>query len=110
MTTRAKRSARIIGVAAAVAALVATPALADPHRSFGTAIHDAWITGQVKLRLIHKPGIPPLATNIDTEDGIVTLAGTVTTEDGKREAARQAELVAGVRGVHNELAVVAKKS
>ena len=102
-----------IAAVLAAGALVATPALADPaapQRSLSTVASDAWITAQVKLRLILEPGIALLNTNVDTDLGVVTLAGTVSIEDGKREAARQAQRVAGVKRVQNELEVVAKKS
>jgi hyperosmotically inducible periplasmic protein len=80
----------------------------SPERSFGEVISDAWITSQVKMRLIRKPGIAPLAMNVDTENGIVTLFGTITTEDGKRDAGLQAMQISGVKDVQNELQVVPK--
>ena len=111
-----------LGVAA-VAALFAAPALANPTddpyagaqlqgaenapRSFAGAAADAWITTKVKTRLIFEPGIAPLAVNIDTRNGIVTMFGSISTEDGKRAAAIEAEKVDGVQLVHNELQVVA---
>ena len=88
-------------VAASVALLVAAPAI-------GGTFSDAWITSKVKLRLILEPGIAPLTMNVDTRDGIVTLFGSIDTEDGKRAAGAEAMKVAGVKGVQNELQVVAK--
>ncbi len=79
-----------------------------PRRSFATATSDGWITTKVKFQLIRKPGIAPLAMNVDTHSGIVTLFGTVSTEDGRREAGLQAMKVDGVKTVENELQVVSK--
>jgi hyperosmotically inducible periplasmic protein len=126
-TTNSTRQA-LRWIAAAAAALCAAPALASPpedsysigypneealqsespKRSFGETISDAWITSQVKMRLIRKPGIAPLAMNVDTENGIVTLFGTISTEDGKREAGLQAMKISGVKDVQNELQVVSE--
>jgi hyperosmotically inducible protein len=92
-----------IWTAAAVAALFAAPIAASAN-----PIGDAWITTKVKMRLIREPGIAPLKVNVDTSDGFVTLKGAVTTEDGKREAARQAMMVGGVKSVANELRVEPK--
>ena|SRR2546427_2898241 len=80
----------------------------SPRRSFARSISDAWINAKVKFRLIRKPGIAPLAINVDTRNSIVTLFGSLSTEDGKREAGRQAIKVAGVKDVKNELQVVPK--
>jgi hyperosmotically inducible protein len=129
-----------IWIAAAAAALIAGPALADPptapgvpneidsahpnasaqspvypadpqlqsgsRQGFGTAASDAWITAKVKFGLIRHPGLAPLATNVDTQNGVVTLFGTIGTEADKRVAAQQAMTVAGVKDVRNELQVV----
>jgi hyperosmotically inducible protein len=115
---------RIQRIAIAALALLAVPAFAAPPitydepagpsrdqgSTYGIAqpMSDGWITTKVKFQLIRKPGIAPLAINVDTTNGIVTLFGTVTTEDGKRDAGLQAMQVAGVKDVRNELQVVPK--
>ena len=51
--------------------------------------------------------------NVDTRDGVVTLFGDISTKDGKLgklAAGAEAMKVAGVKGVQNELQVVAKSS
>src|SRR5262249_43417904 len=80
----------------------------SPRKGFTGATSDAWITTKGKTRLIRRPGIAPLAINVDTRNGILTLFGDISTGDVKREAGRQAMKVAGVKGVHNDLQVVSK--
>ena len=118
---QAKQSIRRAVLCLAAAALLAAPALANPYtdpysapqlqsddtpRSFTGAISDAWITTKVKTRLVFEPGIAPLAINVDTRNGIVTLFGGISTEDGKQAAGVEAEKVAGVKLVQNELQVI----
>ena len=70
---------------------------------------DAWLTAKVKVGLISAPGdLSPTKINVDTQDGIVTLFGTVNSDADKRSAEQQARKVDGVKGVHNELQVVAE--
>jgi hyperosmotically inducible periplasmic protein len=70
------------------------------------AASDAWITTKVKLRLMGESGISPLGVNVDTRAGVVTLFGSVSTAELKTRAGTQAQAVAGVKGVENELQVV----
>lgn len=71
-----------------------------------SAASDTWITTKTKVRLIAEPGLSPFAINVDTRRGVVTLFGSVSSEDIKERAGAQAQKVAGVRAVENELQVV----
>jgi len=66
---------------------------------------DAWLTTQVKLKLISDENIPMRDVHVDTWDGVVTVWGKVDSEKAKSEATKDAEAVPGVTRVHNELAV-----
>ena len=72
----------------------------------GAAASDSWITTKVKVHLMAKPGLSPLAINVDTRQGIVTLFGSVETDELKSRAATEARMVKGVKGVENDLQVV----
>ena len=73
-----------------------------------SAAYDAWITTDVKSRLLATADVPALEVNVDTEQGIVTLFGTVPNETAKHAAELEAKKVDGVKGVQNELQIVPK--
>jgi osmotically-inducible protein OsmY len=68
--------------------------------------NDAWVTTQVKMKLLTSDQINAFDVNVDTTDGFVTLHGRVETEASKANAAQLAKNVDGVRDVRNLLAVV----
>jgi len=86
-------------IAAATAALLAAPAVADQPQ-------DAFITSKVKIELLTADELNPLRINVDTFDGVVTLHGRVESAALKQKAAEEARSVKGVRDVRNLLAVV----
>lgn len=57
---------------------------------------DAWITTKVKADLMVTKGVPGLALNVDTENGVVSLSGEV---DSRQEADRAVEVARGIKGV-----------
>ena len=71
-------------------------------------VKDAWITSDLKTRLLAAEDVPGLDINVDTRRGVVTLFGMVPTETAKARAEAEARKVDGVRNVKNELQVVAK--
>lgn len=71
-------------------------------------ISDAWITSAVKMRLLANGDTPALDINVDTSNGSVTLFGIVPTQAARTAAEQEAKKVDGVRGVRNELQVVAE--
>ena len=85
----------------------------DPDQEPGSsssAASDLWITTKTKLRLMAEPGLSPLAIHVDTRRGVVTLFGAVDSEQTKAQAGDEAQKVAGVRAVQNELQVVPEES
>lgn len=73
----------------------------------GDTVNDAWITSATKLRLLANSETPALEINVDTTDGRVTLFGMVPTAAAKATAEAEARKVNGVKGINNELQVVA---
>jgi osmotically-inducible protein OsmY len=71
------------------------------------AVSDAWITSATKLRLLANSETPALDINVDTQDARVTLFGVVPTAAAKATAEAEARKVNGVKGVNNDLQVVA---
>jgi len=70
-------------------------------------VSDAWITSATKLRLIANSETPALEINVDTTDAQVTLFGVVPTATAKAAAEAETRKVNGVKGVTNDLQVVA---
>ena len=71
------------------------------------AASDAWITSATKLRLLADSETPALDINVDTTNAQVTLFGMVPSAKAKAAAEADARKVKGVRGVTNDLQVVA---
>jgi osmotically-inducible protein OsmY len=65
----------------------------------GRDMNDAWITEQVRLRLIADNDIKGTNFNIQVHNGVVYLLGLARTEDELRAAAEHASLVNGVQKV-----------
>lgn len=84
------------------------PAGSDEGRTKGTTgvVSDAWITSDVKFRLLADSRTPGLGVNVDTVDGRVTLFGTVGTAEAKAAAEEDARKVNGVKNVDNALQIV----
>lgn len=74
----------------------------------GDTVNDAWITSATKLRLLANSETPALDINVDTTDGRVTLFGVVSTAAAKAAAEAETRKVNGVKGVNNDLQVVAE--
>jgi hyperosmotically inducible protein len=73
----------------------------------GDTVSDAWITSTTKLRLLANSETPALDINVDTTAARVTLFGVVPTAAAKAAAEAEARKVNGVKGVNNDLQVVA---
>lgn len=65
----------------------------------GRDINDAWITEQIRLRLVADNDIKGSNFNIQVHSGVVYLLGLARTEDELRRAAEHASLVSGVARV-----------
>lgn len=70
-------------------------------------VSDAWITSATKLRLLANSETPALDINVDTTNAQVTLFGMVPTAQAKATAEAEARKVNGVKGVTNDLQIVA---
>jgi hyperosmotically inducible protein len=68
---------------------------------------DTWITTASKLRLIASGDTPGFDINVDTHGGIVTLFGVVESPEAKRAAETEIRKIGGVKGVVNDLQIVA---
>ncbi len=69
-------------------------------------IEDAWITSDVKLRLMADDRTPGTDIDVDTTNGNVTLFGAVHDQGAKTAAEKVARKVDGVTGVQNALEIV----
>lgn len=65
----------------------------------GRDINDAWITEQIRTRLIADNDIKGTNFNIQVHSGVVYLLGLARTEDELRRAAEHASVVGGVKRV-----------
>lgn len=64
---------------------------------------DAWITTQVKAKLLANKAVRSLNYNIDTVNGVVYIIGIAQTEDEMRQAMEEARHVKGVDKVVNHV-------
>jgi len=81
---------------------------AGVKRSFGQATKDAFMTSDVKMRLLADEKTPATDINVDTYNGTVSLFGMVPTHEAKSAAEMDAKKVSGVKRVVNELEIVPK--
>lgn len=91
---------RLLGAIAALFLLALPVVAAQPN--------DAWVTTQVKMKLLTADQVNAFDVNVDTTDGLVTLHGRVESEASKTTAAQLARSIDGVRDVRNLLAIVPK--
>jgi osmotically-inducible protein OsmY len=78
----------------------------DSEKSKPSAMRDAWITTDSKVRLMANSITPAFDINVDTKGGVVTLFGTVPTEASKQAAETEVRKIAGVKNVENDLQIV----
>lgn len=71
-----------------------------------TELSDAWITLKVKAALAVHPNVSALATEVVTDQGVVTLSGQAETPYERLEATSVAEEIKGVKRVNNLLQVI----
>ena len=67
---------------------------------------DAWITAKVKGALAFHRNVSALATEVSTNDGVVTLTGQARNPAEKDLAGKLAQEVSGVRKVDNRMQIV----
>ena len=68
-------------------------------RGVGERARDAWITQQVRARLLSDRGVRSTNFNVETRGGVVHLLGFARTADERDRAAAHASLVDGVQRV-----------
>ena len=70
-------------------------------------VTDAWVTAKAKIALFGDDRVKGRRISVETKDGTVILRGKVDSEQAKMTAAETVNGVEHVRGVRNELQVVA---
>lgn len=84
-----------------------TPPSSSEELGVWDTASDIWITSATKMLLLADSQTPALDINVDTWAGVVTLFGIVPSLESKAAAETHARQVKGVKGVENELQVVA---
>ena len=77
-------------------------------QSVADAATNAKVTATVKARLLAEPGLPSMAINVDTTDGLVTLSGKVDSAEQISKAVKVALATDGVHKVVSSLQVATK--
>jgi osmotically-inducible protein OsmY len=70
-------------------------------------VTDAWVTAEAKIALFGDDRVKGRRISVETKDGTVILRGKVDSEQAKMTAAETVNGVEHVKGVRNELQVVA---
>lgn len=70
-------------------------------------VTDAWVTAKAKIALFGDDRVKGRRISVETKDGTVILRGKVDSEQAKMTAAETVNGVEHVKGVRNELQVVA---
>jgi hyperosmotically inducible protein len=68
---------------------------------------DSWVTAKTKIALFADDRVKGRQVSVETQNGMVTLRGKVDSADAKAAAAEIAKRTEHVKGVRNELQVVA---
>jgi len=79
---------------------------APPRGNATRALHDAWLTTRIKLKLMADPSIPVSDISVDTEHGRVILFGIVPSLAVRDAAARIARSTGDVLSVKNDLRII----
>lgn len=98
------RNAKIVWVGLLANALVAC-ATTRTSESTGEVVDDVTVTTKVKAALVADSETKERDIKVQTYRGVVELSGFVNSRGERREAARVAADVQGVREVRNDLAV-----
>ena len=73
-------------------------------------VTDAWVTAKAKIALFGDDRVKGRRISVETKDGTVILRGKVDSEQAKMTAAETVNGVEHVKGVRNELQVVARRT
>jgi osmotically-inducible protein OsmY len=72
-----------------------------------TGVTDSWVTSKTKIALFGDDRVKGRQVHVETKDGVVVLRGKVDSAEAKTAAGEVAKGVEHVKGVKNELQVVA---
>jgi hyperosmotically inducible periplasmic protein len=89
------------------ATLIAAPAIAVDKANEKTPINDTWLTSKTKIALFADSRVHGRQVNVETKKGLVFIRGKVDSDEAKTAAEEIAKGIEGVKGVKNELQVVA---
>ena len=78
-------------------------AATDTRDSTGQYVDDTTITTKVKSALLGDSAVKSFEINVKTDKGVVQLSGFVDNSDQRAAAGHDAESVAGVKDVENDL-------
>ena len=70
-------------------------------------INDAWLTAKTKISLFADSRVKGREVNVETKEGVVMIRGKVDSDAAKQAAEEITKGIDGVKGVKNELQVVA---
>jgi hyperosmotically inducible protein len=76
----------------------------------GTGLSDSWLTAKTKIALFADERVSAPQVSVETKNGMVTLRGEVDSSESRAAAVEIATATDGVKGVKNELQVVAHPS
>ena len=74
-----------------------------------TATKDSWLTAKTKIALFADDRVKGRHVNVETKKGIVMLRGKIDSAEAKSAAEEIAKGIEGVKGVKNELQIVAPR-
>jgi hyperosmotically inducible protein len=77
----------------------------DGSRTAGDTVDDVALTAKVKAALVGNSTTAARRINVTTYSGVVQLSGFVNSDEEKRQAAKVAQDIEGVRQVRNEIEV-----
>jgi BON domain-containing protein len=76
----------------------------------GTGLNDGWLWVKTRFDLAAVDDLRDSTINVDVDNAVVTLSGTVATAAQKTKAESTAKSVEGVKGVKDQLKIVANTS
>jgi hyperosmotically inducible protein len=74
-----------------------------------TATKDSWLTAKTKIALFADDRVKGRHVNVETKNGIVMLRGKIDSAEAKSAAEDIAKGIEGIKGVKNELQIVAPR-
>ena len=79
----------------------------EKGRTVGTGLNDGWLWVKARYDLAAADDLRDSTINVDVDNAVVTLTGSVATAAQKTKAEQVAKTIEGVKGVKNQLKVVA---